>query len=92
MTVLKVVEKAELEPDFWGEAGDLNVKSAAKEFTLRCDWPGCGEEFTAIQTPGFLRKAGWRYCGTGKQHLCPAHSGCSDEELEAAEAERGRKR
>ncbi len=78
MSVLNVRTIANLEDD---GGGDLLVTSEDVEFTLCCDWPDCGKELVAIKKPGFLKKAGWRYCGTGKEHLCPDHSRYSDEEL-----------
>ncbi len=75
MSVLNKVSRAEVFDD-----GD-KVVPQPPIWELKCDWPGCNNTLTAEGVPGFQRNAGWRYCGTGKQHLCQDHAGHTDKEL-----------
>lgn len=85
MTVTKSKTLADVHEDVWQD--DLLVTNQRQEVTLACDWPQCTEELTSIVSSGFMKKQGWRYCGTGKEHLCDKHSHHTDEELAAGDSQ-----
>lgn len=89
MTVLKKEHNGKVELGFWSD--ELEVTASTVIVTLKCDWPGCGKEVRRPKTHRIRGKMGWRYCGTGKRHLCESHSDHTDEELCETTEEEARK-